>query len=58
MQGLISDFLGKRAPVLCISLLLAMGSLVGYSRESVISIYFLIATSLFLTSLIFFFFFF
>lgn len=34
MQGLISDFLGKRAPVLSISLLLAMGALVGYSRES------------------------
>lgn len=33
VQGLISDFLGKRAPVLCVSLLLAMGALVGYSRE-------------------------
>ncbi|KAG7320314.1 hypothetical protein KOW79_016167 [Hemibagrus wyckioides] len=33
VQGLISDFLGKRAPVLCISLLLAMGALVGYSHS-------------------------
>uniref|UniRef100_A0A673H247 Sugar phosphate exchanger 3 n=1 Tax=Sinocyclocheilus rhinocerous TaxID=307959 RepID=A0A673H247_9TELE len=32
VQGLISDLLGKRAPVLAISLLLAMGALVGYSR--------------------------
>ncbi|XP_076860965.1 sugar phosphate exchanger 3 isoform X2 [Brachyhypopomus gauderio] len=34
VQGLISDFLGKRAPVLCVSLLLAMGALVGYSHSS------------------------
>ncbi|TSK13204.1 Sugar phosphate exchanger 3 [Bagarius yarrelli] len=34
VQGLISDFLGKRAPVLCISLLLAMGALVGYSHSA------------------------
>uniref|UniRef100_A0A8B9H720 Sugar phosphate exchanger 3 n=2 Tax=Astyanax mexicanus TaxID=7994 RepID=A0A8B9H720_ASTMX len=33
VQGLISDFLGKRAPVLSVSLLLAMGSLVGYSHS-------------------------
>ena len=33
MQGLVSDFLGKRAPVLAVSLLLAMGALVGYSRK-------------------------
>uniref|UniRef100_W5NKF5 Sugar phosphate exchanger 3 n=1 Tax=Lepisosteus oculatus TaxID=7918 RepID=W5NKF5_LEPOC len=33
VQGLISDFMGKRAPVLAVSLLLAMGSLVGYSRS-------------------------
>uniref|UniRef100_A0A8C9SIT8 Sugar phosphate exchanger 3 n=2 Tax=Scleropages formosus TaxID=113540 RepID=A0A8C9SIT8_SCLFO len=33
VQGLISDFLGKRAPVLAVSLLLAMGSLVGYSHS-------------------------
>uniref|UniRef100_A0AAY4ELG5 Sugar phosphate exchanger 3 n=1 Tax=Denticeps clupeoides TaxID=299321 RepID=A0AAY4ELG5_9TELE len=33
VQGLISDFLGKRAPVLAVSLLLAVGSLVGYSHS-------------------------
>ncbi|XP_036373872.1 sugar phosphate exchanger 3 [Megalops cyprinoides] len=33
VQGLISDCLGKRAPVLAVSLLLAMGSLVGYSHS-------------------------
>ncbi|XP_064199422.1 sugar phosphate exchanger 3 [Anguilla rostrata] len=33
VQGLISDFLGKRAPVLAVSLLLAMGSLVGFSHS-------------------------
>uniref|UniRef100_A0A671QSL8 Sugar phosphate exchanger 3 n=1 Tax=Sinocyclocheilus anshuiensis TaxID=1608454 RepID=A0A671QSL8_9TELE len=33
VQGLISDLLGKRAPVLAISLLLAMGALVGYSHS-------------------------
>lgn len=33
VQGLISDFMGKRAPVLAVSLALAMGALVGYSRE-------------------------
>uniref|UniRef100_A0A3B4DF66 Sugar phosphate exchanger 3 n=1 Tax=Pygocentrus nattereri TaxID=42514 RepID=A0A3B4DF66_PYGNA len=33
VQGLISDFLGKRAPVLSVSLLLAMGALVGYSHS-------------------------
>lgn len=32
-QGLISDFMGKRAPVLVISLMLAIGALVGYSRK-------------------------
>ena len=34
MLGLLSDCLGQRAPVLALSLLLAMGALVGYSRES------------------------
>ncbi|XP_051976982.1 sugar phosphate exchanger 3 isoform X1 [Xyrauchen texanus] len=33
MLGFVSDLLGKRAPVLAISLLLAMGSLVGYSHS-------------------------
>uniref|UniRef100_A0A452HRH8 Sugar phosphate exchanger 3 n=1 Tax=Gopherus agassizii TaxID=38772 RepID=A0A452HRH8_9SAUR len=33
IQGLISDMLQKRAPVLAISLLLAIGSLFGYSRS-------------------------
>uniref|UniRef100_A0A1A8DUT3 Sugar phosphate exchanger 3 n=1 Tax=Nothobranchius kadleci TaxID=1051664 RepID=A0A1A8DUT3_NOTKA len=33
VQGLISDFLGKRAPVLAFSLAMAMGALVGYSRS-------------------------
>uniref|UniRef100_A0A3B5AL20 Sugar phosphate exchanger 3 n=1 Tax=Stegastes partitus TaxID=144197 RepID=A0A3B5AL20_9TELE len=33
VQGLISDFMGKRAPVLTVSLVLAMGALVGYSRS-------------------------
>ncbi|KAM3858810.1 sugar phosphate exchanger 3 [Diretmus argenteus] len=33
VQGLISDYLGKRAPVLAVSLLLAMGALVGYSHS-------------------------
>ncbi|KAG7455805.1 hypothetical protein MATL_G00244910 [Megalops atlanticus] len=33
VQGLISDCLGQRAPVLAVSLLLAMGSLVGYSHS-------------------------
>lgn len=33
VQGLISDFMGKRAPVLAISLALAMGALVGYSHS-------------------------
>lgn len=32
-QGLISDFMGKRAPVLVVSLMLAIGALVGYSRS-------------------------
>ncbi|XP_063316926.1 sugar phosphate exchanger 3 [Pelmatolapia mariae] len=32
-QGLISDLMGKRAPVLVISLILAIGALVGYSRS-------------------------
>uniref|UniRef100_A0A8D2CVN1 Sugar phosphate exchanger 3 n=1 Tax=Sciurus vulgaris TaxID=55149 RepID=A0A8D2CVN1_SCIVU len=32
LQGFISDILQKRAPVLALSLLLAVGSLVGYSR--------------------------
>uniref|UniRef100_A0A8D0GFN3 Sugar phosphate exchanger 3 n=1 Tax=Sphenodon punctatus TaxID=8508 RepID=A0A8D0GFN3_SPHPU len=33
IQGLISDVLQKRAPVLVFSLILAIGSLLGYSRE-------------------------
>ncbi|KAM9407375.1 sugar phosphate exchanger 3-like isoform 1-T2 [Salvelinus alpinus] len=33
IQGLISDCMGKRAPVLAVSLLLAMGALVGYSHS-------------------------
>uniref|UniRef100_A0A3Q0RS32 Sugar phosphate exchanger 3 n=1 Tax=Amphilophus citrinellus TaxID=61819 RepID=A0A3Q0RS32_AMPCI len=33
VQGLISDFMGKRAPVLVVSLMLAIGALVGYSRS-------------------------
>lgn len=33
IQGLISDFMGKRAPVVVVSLLLAIGALWGYSRE-------------------------
>lgn len=33
LQGFISDVLQKRAPVLALSLFLAVGSLVGYSRE-------------------------
>ncbi|XP_025054704.1 sugar phosphate exchanger 3 isoform X3 [Alligator sinensis] len=33
IQGLISDMLRKRAPVLAISLLLAVGALFGYSRS-------------------------
>ena len=33
IQGLISDVLQKRAPVLATSLLFAVGSLFGYSRE-------------------------
>ncbi|XP_025710522.1 sugar phosphate exchanger 3 isoform X1 [Callorhinus ursinus] len=33
LQGFISDILQKRAPVLALSLLLAVGSLVGYSRS-------------------------
>lgn len=33
VQGLISDFMGKRAPVLVVSLILAIGALVGYSRS-------------------------
>ncbi|XP_034019660.1 sugar phosphate exchanger 3 [Thalassophryne amazonica] len=33
VQGLISDWMGKRAPVLAVSLAVAMGSLVGYSRS-------------------------
>uniref|UniRef100_A0A7N8X933 Sugar phosphate exchanger 3 n=1 Tax=Mastacembelus armatus TaxID=205130 RepID=A0A7N8X933_9TELE len=33
VQGLISDCMGKRAPVLSLSLALAMGALVGYSRS-------------------------
>ena len=33
LQGFISDMLQRRAPVLALSLLLAIGSLVGYSRE-------------------------
>lgn len=31
--GLLSDWMGKRAPVVTGSLVLAMGALVGYSRE-------------------------
>lgn len=33
VQGLISDLLGKRAPVIALSLLVAMGALVGYSHS-------------------------
>ncbi|KAF6718547.1 Sugar phosphate exchanger 3 [Oryzias melastigma] len=33
VQGLISDFMGKRSPVLAVSLAMAMGALVGYSRS-------------------------
>ncbi|XP_036616139.1 sugar phosphate exchanger 3 [Trichosurus vulpecula] len=33
LQGFISDMLQKRSPVLAVSLLLAVGSLVGYSRS-------------------------
>uniref|UniRef100_A0A672Z4T3 Sugar phosphate exchanger 3 n=1 Tax=Sphaeramia orbicularis TaxID=375764 RepID=A0A672Z4T3_9TELE len=33
VQGLISDVMGKRSPVLALSLALAMGALVGYSRS-------------------------
>ncbi|KAM9772602.1 sugar phosphate exchanger 3 isoform X2 [Syngnathus typhle] len=33
VQGLITDFMGKRSPVLALSLLLAMASLVGYSHS-------------------------
>lgn len=33
LQGFISDVLQKRAPVLALSLFLAIGALVGYSRE-------------------------
>uniref|UniRef100_A0A8C3WZ74 Sugar phosphate exchanger 3 n=1 Tax=Catagonus wagneri TaxID=51154 RepID=A0A8C3WZ74_9CETA len=33
LQGFVSDVLEKRAPVLALSLLLAVGSLVGYSRS-------------------------
>lgn len=33
LQGFISDVLQRRAPVLALSLFLAVGSLVGYSRE-------------------------
>ncbi|XP_073918203.1 sugar phosphate exchanger 3 isoform X4 [Castor canadensis] len=33
LQGFISDILQRRAPVLALSLLLAIGSLVGYSRS-------------------------
>ncbi|KAA8580052.1 hypothetical protein FQN60_005587 [Etheostoma spectabile] len=33
VQGLISDCMGKRSPVLAMSLALAMGALVGYSRS-------------------------
>ncbi|XP_056131603.1 sugar phosphate exchanger 3 [Lampris incognitus] len=33
VQGVVSDYMGKRAPVLAVSLLLAMGALVGYSHS-------------------------
>ncbi|XP_049616841.1 sugar phosphate exchanger 3 isoform X2 [Syngnathus scovelli] len=33
VQGLITDFMGKRSPVLAVCLLLAMASLVGYSHS-------------------------
>nr|XP_057934616.1 sugar phosphate exchanger 3 [Doryrhamphus excisus]XP_057934617.1 sugar phosphate exchanger 3 [Doryrhamphus excisus]XP_057934619.1 sugar phosphate exchanger 3 [Doryrhamphus excisus]XP_057934620.1 sugar phosphate exchanger 3 [Doryrhamphus excisus]XP_057934621.1 sugar phosphate exchanger 3 [Doryrhamphus excisus]XP_057934622.1 sugar phosphate exchanger 3 [Doryrhamphus excisus] len=33
VQGLISDFMGKRSPVLALSLMLAMACLVGYSHS-------------------------
>ncbi|KAJ8381997.1 hypothetical protein SKAU_G00027750 [Synaphobranchus kaupii] len=51
VQGLISDFLGKRAPVLAVSLLMAMGSLVGFSHSSndqVINAVLLAATGFFI----------
>ncbi|XP_053718242.1 sugar phosphate exchanger 3 isoform X2 [Synchiropus splendidus] len=33
LQGLVSDFMGKRTPVLALSLVLAMAALVGYSHS-------------------------
>ncbi|KAM8908455.1 sugar phosphate exchanger 3 isoform 2-T2 [Spinachia spinachia] len=51
VQGLISDFMGKRAPVLAISLALAMGALVGYSNspnDQVINAALLSATGFFI----------
>uniref|UniRef100_A0A671VFT1 Sugar phosphate exchanger 3 n=1 Tax=Sparus aurata TaxID=8175 RepID=A0A671VFT1_SPAAU len=51
VQGLISDFMGKRAPVLATSLALAMGALVGYSRspnDQVINAALLAATGFFI----------
>ncbi|XP_063073592.1 sugar phosphate exchanger 3 [Engraulis encrasicolus] len=33
LQGLLSDVLGKRSPVIALSLLMAMGALVGYSHS-------------------------
>lgn len=38
LQGFISDVLQKRAPVLALSLLLAIVSLVGYSREYALAV--------------------
>nr|XP_040028811.1 sugar phosphate exchanger 3 isoform X1 [Gasterosteus aculeatus aculeatus]XP_040028812.1 sugar phosphate exchanger 3 isoform X1 [Gasterosteus aculeatus aculeatus]XP_040028813.1 sugar phosphate exchanger 3 isoform X1 [Gasterosteus aculeatus aculeatus] len=51
VQGLISDLMGKRAPVLAISLALAMGALVGYSNspnDQVINAALLAATGFFI----------
>ncbi|XP_017280372.1 sugar phosphate exchanger 3 [Kryptolebias marmoratus] len=51
VQGLISDFMGKRAPVLAFSLAMAMGALVGYSRspnDQVINAVILAATGFFI----------
>lgn len=51
VQGLLSDWLGKRAPVLALSLVLAMGALVGYSHspeDQVINAALLAATGFFI----------
>ncbi|KAM6895871.1 sugar phosphate exchanger 3 [Xenentodon cancila] len=51
VQGLVSDFMGKRSPVLAFSLVMAMGALVGYSRspnDKVINAVILAATGFFI----------